>query len=348
MILERKSQSFIKDGNYSTSSGTSEVFLRATRFGLFAFPANLVRFILVLSRVFFFREFALVTDLRNGVYHKGKGGEAVTYRVTQRRLKSFLYIQREQKQTEMIQQSVRTTLRQRQRFSSRFNLLSNTRYQSSSSNAKVLQEKEAKLQQLHKTQKELQKAKLFKQQQQKKMLAEENANRKSTGVETIKLKKGFSNVNKVPETHNLEPKDVLLDRLYQGFNPLLSPIKPALKKKQPKILVNILDDLQLDDDMFVSEEDEVIDSMLGPKLTISKYIFDKDPQVEAKLKELDAMDAEEVNGGRSSADIVAASFEERGHSGQRGRGRLRVQFKRNSKTPGPKSKSQKPSSEGEE
>ena len=138
-----------------------------------------------------------------------------------------------------------------------------------------------------------------------------------------KLRKGFSNVDKVPSTVNLEPRDVLLDKLYQGYNPLLSPIKPKAKKTSPKILVNIYEDLAFEDDGY--ENDDAVDSLVGPKLQISKYIFDKNPQMEAKLKELD-VDAKEAK--EASQDRHDPLFERRPAADGK-RGRVRLHYKKN-------------------
>lgn len=138
-----------------------------------------------------------------------------------------------------------------------------------------------------------------------------------------KLRRGFSNVDKVPSTVNLEPRDVLLDKLYQGYNPLLSPIKPKAKKTSPKILVNIYEDLAFEDDGY--EADDAVDSLVGPKLQISKYIFDKNPQMEAKLKELDA-DAKDA---KDAAPRRHDPLFERRAAAHGKRGRVRLHYKKN-------------------
>lgn len=212
------------------------------------------------------------------------------------------------------------------------------RFQSSSSSgAKLLQAKTQKMQQqLHKT---------IQQKQQQGVQSGQGGSAggvkagKSQGGngdgtlasgktgQPLKLRKGFSTVDKVPSTVNLEPRDVLLDKLYQGYNPLLSPIKPKTKKTSPKILVNIYEDLAFDDDGFENDADSaVIDTLVGPKLQISKYIFDRNPQMEAKLKELDA-DAKEAKGRREKHDAL---YERRPAAAGK-RGRVRLQYKKNMK-----------------
>lgn len=209
---------------------------------------------------------------------------------------------------------------------------------SSSSAAKLLQEKTQKID-IHKSrlQTEKQKQAHGKGSQHNNVKnsgknGNNNNNDNNNGNQSkMIIKKGFSNVNKVPSTINLETRDVLLDKLYQGYNPLLSPIKPKVKKTSPKILVNIYEDLAYDEDedTFGSSND-AIDSMVGPKLQISKYIYDKNPAMEAKLKELDSTDDNDGKDAKLSNDKTPDLFETRENNSSR-RGRVRLHYKKNMK-----------------
>ena len=159
------------------------------------------------------------------------------------------------------------------------------------------------------------------QQQQRELLQKCGTSTATKG--TLKLRKGFSNVTKVPSTISLEPKEVLLDKLYQGFNPLLTPIMPKKKVKAPKILVNIYEDLIYDEDGF--ENEDPVQSVMGPNLQISKFIFDKNPEVEAKLRELEL---QTKNNKTNNTGAVETLFEERDTTQAR-RGRSRLMYKKN-------------------
>lgn len=87
--------------------------------------------------------------------------------------------------------------------------------------------------------------------------------------------------------------------------------------------MNIYEDLAFEDDGY--ENDDAVDSLVGPKLQISKYIFDKNPQMEAKLKELDvdAKEAKDTNPHRHDP-----LFERRPAADGK-RGRVRLHYKKN-------------------
>lgn len=215
------------------------------------------------------------------------------------------------------------------------------RYQSSSPSAKLInnespEQQELRLKKLQQQQQQQQLQQQQKEDSQKKKLLDQSGNKNNEQVENVKsssskkikkvkTKMGFSNVVKVPSTISLETREILLDKLYQGFNPLLLPIKPVRKKaKSPKILVNIYEDLMFDEDGFENEE-ENISSIIGPKLEISKYIFDKNPDVENKLKELD----NENKDNKSNNNIGDILFTSRKSDGSK-LGRVRLQYKKNS------------------
>ncbi|GMM44675.1 hypothetical protein DAPK24_012500 [Pichia kluyveri] len=215
------------------------------------------------------------------------------------------------------------------------------RCQSSSPSAKLINNESPEQQELRLKKLQQQQQQQLQQQQkedsQKKKLLDQSGNKNNEKVENVKssssskkikkvkTKMGFSNVVKVPSTISLETREILLDKLYQGFNPLLLPIKPVRKKaKSPKILVNIYEDLMFDEDGFENEE-ENISSIIGPKLEISKYIFDKNPDVENKLKELD----NENKDNKSNNNIGDILFTSRKSDGSKF-GRVRLQYKKNS------------------
>lgn len=214
-------------------------------------------------------------------------------------------------------------------------LITAVRFQSSSSSTKLTAlEEEEKIQQELLKNKQHQQQRIDTQTGRTSKTAQQGTHpsknsKTNAKKDTVLIKKGFSSVIKVPDTLNLEPRDILLDRLYQGYNPLLIPIKPKVKRATPKILVNIYEDLSFDDDTFGQDhdhEEDTINSLIGPKLQISKYIFDKNPQVEAKLKELDA-DVEEA---AVKLDKSQSLFVERGTKTSK-RGRVRLQYKKNMK-----------------
>jgi hypothetical protein len=206
------------------------------------------------------------------------------------------------------------------------------RFQSSSSGTKLSQrEKDEKIQQELLKNKQLQQHKENTLSHSNKIVSSgKHLKNTKNNINDIKIiKKGFSNVAKVPSTINLEPRDVLLDKLYQGYNPLLSPIKPKTKKPMPKILVNIYEDLAFDDDGFGDED--AIDSLIGPKLQISKYIFDKNPQVEAKLKDLDADISDSDDKSMQTGNIKNETLFVKRDTQHSKRGRFRLQYKKNLK-----------------
>lgn len=205
--------------------------------------------------------------------------------------------------------------------------LSGIRYQSSSSSAKFALEQQQKLQAelLKKNQTTKQEGETITNIPKGNVVELSSASKKSEVSVPVRLRKGFSNVIKVPSTLNVETKDILLDKLYQGYNPLLSPIKPKSKKATPKIMVNIYEDLAFDEDGF--EEDDVIDSMLGPKLHVSRHIYDKDPVTEAKLKALDKNVENDVKNSKILVSKKTASFVHRDTSNSK-RGRTRLEYKK--------------------
>lgn len=214
-------------------------------------------------------------------------------------------------------------------------LFTTKRFQSSSSSTKLSAlEKEEKIQQELLKNKQLQQQRIDAQTAKTAKTTQHGTNsvknsKHNTKKDVRLVRKGFSSVIKVPDTFNLEPRDILLDRLYQGYNPLLLPIKPKPKRSTPKILVNIYEDLTFDDETFGQErdqEEDTIDALIGPKLQISKYIFDKNPEVEAKLKELD-VEVEEVG---MKLDKPVPLFVERDTKSSK-RGRTRLQYKKNMK-----------------
>lgn len=225
-------------------------------------------------------------------------------------------------------------------------VVSSIRYQSSSSGTKVLKDDLKVQEDLLKKKKDMQ------QQQAKSPKVGTDASQKQKSIfknssvgqsiqkhmtdpadktiQTIRLKKGFSNITRVPATVNLDTRDVLLDKLYQGFNPLLTPIKPKTKKAMPKILVNIYEDLSFDEEGIENESEDLVDSMIGPKLQISKYIYDKNPKVEAKLKELQ-LDEDKLPEGRKPKATV--SFTQRENANKK-RGRVRIEYQKKSESDG--------------
>lgn len=203
------------------------------------------------------------------------------------------------------------------------------RHQSSSSSAKFALEEKQEVQDelLKKNQNTIQEGETSKNisKGEKSELSTSSLSSQMERPTPAKLRKGFSNVAKVPSTLNVETKDILLDKLYQGYNPLLSPIKPKPKKTAPKILVNIYEDIAFDEDGF--EEEDVVDSMLGPKLHVSRYIYDKDPAIEAKLKDLDKNVEDEVKNTKTLALKKTVTFVDRENKNSK-RGRTRLQFKK--------------------
>lgn len=200
------------------------------------------------------------------------------------------------------------------------------RFQSSSSGTKYALEQQQKIQNdlLEKNKKKNANAEEHKHlKKDTKTLS--NINRNNDNLSPIKLRKGFSTVIKVPSTLNVETKDILLDKLYQGYNPLLSPITNKPKKVAPKILVNIYEDIAFDEDGF--EEEDIVDSMMGPKLHVSRHIYDKDPTIEAKLKGLDQTVESEVKTAKSLASKQTVSYVERNNNSNK-RGRARLQYKK--------------------
>lgn len=222
-------------------------------------------------------------------------------------------------------------------------LIRSVRYQSNSSSAKLQQEEEKeqeKIQQrLHQTKQQQQQ--LQQQELQKDAITGKNNTidkiNKDLITKKIVSKKGFNTVIKVPSTLNLDTKTILLDKLYQGYNPLLSPITPVKpKKKSSTILVNIYEDIASLNDIYNEEDfansEDATEIDIGPKLKISKYIFDKNPEVEAKLKELNLNNNNSNNSNNKLANLnnengkkVDKLFKMRSSS----HGRYRLNYKKN-------------------
>lgn len=133
-------------------------------------------------------------------------------------------------------------------------------------------------------------------------------------------KVGFESVKQVPSTMNLDPKHILIDKLLQGHQPLLLPHNPNMMKKKENRGV-----IYIDSSDFLEEEDLNITSDTSSKtyqtpLVISKYIFNKNPETERKLSQLE----DAINGKNSPKS--KNSFEQR--KSKWGRGRIRVDFKK--------------------
>lgn len=162
-------------------------------------------------------------------------------------------------------------------------------------------------------------------------------------------KKGFSNLEKVPSTMDLEPKHILLDKLYQGYQPLMLPHSPDMlqdKNAKKPLFINILEGISLEDydKHLTGEEDgddlDIDEAYHTPTMMFSKYIFNKNPETERKLESLDKLAmgsssttttaAATTQGDISNkVEVVGDMFSKRSSQ----RGRVRLQFKKNTTKP---------------
>lgn len=152
-------------------------------------------------------------------------------------------------------------------------------------------------------------------------------------------KKGFSNLKKVPSTMDLEPKHILLDKLYQGYQPLMLPHSPDMlqdKTAKKPLFINILEGISLEDyDKHLTVEDheedlDIDEAYHTPTMMFSKYIFNKNPETEKKLESLKKLASSGTSVSSSGQDdvnnkvaMVGEMFKKRTAS----QGRLRLQFK---------------------
>lgn len=138
---------------------------------------------------------------------------------------------------------------------------------------------------------------------------------------------------------DLEPKHILLDSLYQGYQPLILPHTPDMLVDKSRsgrpLLINILDSISLDELQQHEQEQEddldVDEAYHTPTMLFSKYIFNKNPETEKRLERLDklAANADEVQAAASVLEkqVKRAADKIETRAGASSRGRQRAQFK---------------------